>query len=61
MLKSLEMHWPVPIARTGDAAMISGYLGQSNKFDLAITALAMTHAQQVEQDYYALERSSRDG
>ncbi|MBF2074826.1 MAG: DUF2252 domain-containing protein [Synechococcales cyanobacterium C42_A2020_086] len=48
-------------ARTGDAAMISGYLGQSNKFDLAITAFAMTYAQQVEQDYHALVTAIQSG
>jgi len=31
-------------AKTGDAAMISGYLGNGSKFDEAIASFAMTHA-----------------
>lgn len=41
-------------ARTGDAAIISGYLGESTEFDDAIGGFAMAYADQTEQDYAAL-------
>jgi uncharacterized protein (DUF2252 family) len=41
-------------ARSGNAAMISGYLGKSDKFDKAIATFAATYADQNEQDFQAL-------
>ena len=41
-------------ARSGDAAQISGYLGRSNVFDLAIAAFAETYADQMESDHASL-------
>jgi uncharacterized protein (DUF2252 family) len=41
-------------ARTGRAAMISGYLGNSEDFDHAIADFAMAYADQNEQDYRRL-------
>ncbi|MFQ3617229.1 MAG: DUF2252 domain-containing protein [Cyanobacteriota bacterium] len=41
-------------ARTGNPAMISGYLGDSDAFDRAVTDFAVTYAHQVEQDYQKL-------
>jgi len=41
-------------ARSGDAVMISSYLGKSDTFDSAVTDFAVTYTQQVEQDYQAL-------
>jgi uncharacterized protein (DUF2252 family) len=41
-------------ARTGRAAMISGYLGSSEDFDHAIADFAMAYADQNEQDYRTL-------
>jgi len=38
-------------ARTGDAAMLAGYAGRSQKLDLAIQAFAVTYAQQVRADF----------
>jgi uncharacterized protein (DUF2252 family) len=40
-------------AKSGDAAMISGYLGNSNKFDEAIASFAMNYSDQNERDYRA--------
>ena len=41
-------------ARSGDPAMISGYLGQKDIFDQAIAAFAETYADQAERDHAAL-------
>lgn len=41
-------------ARSGDAAMISGYLGSSDTFDRALVTFAETYADQAERDHAAL-------
>jgi uncharacterized protein (DUF2252 family) len=41
-------------ARSGDPAMISGYLGRRNVFDQAIAAFAELYADQTERDHAAL-------
>jgi uncharacterized protein (DUF2252 family) len=41
-------------AKSGDAAMISGYLGKSGKLDDAMVRFAFAYAAQNERDYYAL-------
>jgi uncharacterized protein (DUF2252 family) len=38
-------------ARTGDAAVLAGYVGKSPKLDRAIAAFATEYAAQVKQDY----------
>ena len=38
------------IAKSGDAAMISGYLGKSDVFDQAIGDFALAYADQNQQD-----------
>ncbi len=48
-------------ARTGDAAMISGYLGSSDTFDQAVTDFAANYAHQVEQDHQALKEAVQSG
>lgn len=48
-------------ARTGDAAMISGYLGKSDDFDQAIGEFAMAYADQNEQDHAALVAAVKAG
>ena len=48
-------------ARSGDAAMISGYLGKSDAFDKAIAAFSIAYADQNEKDHAALKRAIRDG
>jgi uncharacterized protein (DUF2252 family) len=48
-------------ARSGDAAMISGYLGKSDAFDKAIAAFSIAYAEQNEKDHAVLKRAIRDG
>ncbi len=48
-------------ARTGDAAMIHGYLGSSNAFDQAVTGFAATYAHQVEQDHQRMVEAVQSG
>ena len=42
-------------ARSGDAAVISGYLGKSDAFDKAIAAFSVAYADQNEKDHAALK------
>jgi uncharacterized protein (DUF2252 family) len=48
-------------ARSGDAAVISGYLGKSDVFDKAITAFSVAYADQNEKDHAMLKRAIQDG
>ncbi len=48
-------------ARGGDAAMISGYLGSADTFDLAMARFARAYADQNERDYEALVEAVRQG
>ena len=48
-------------ARTGDAAMISGYMGSSRAFDEAICDFAVDYADQAERDYKAFVKAVRQG
>jgi uncharacterized protein (DUF2252 family) len=48
-------------ARSGDAAVISGYLGTGDHFEQAIATFATTYAQQNERDYAALAAAVRSG
>ena len=48
-------------AKSGDAAMISGYLGKSDRFDLAIGAFAEAYADQNERDHAALVAAVKAG
>jgi uncharacterized protein (DUF2252 family) len=48
-------------ARSGQPAVISGYLGKSDRCDRAVTAFAMDYADQNERDYEALQRAVREG
>ncbi len=41
-------------ARAGDAAAISGYIGDGTEFDKAIAAFAMAYADQTERDWHVL-------
>lgn len=47
--------------RTGDPAMITGYLGGGDAFDRAITRFAQAYADQTERDHVALVRAIRSG
>jgi uncharacterized protein (DUF2252 family) len=48
-------------ARSGDPAVISGYLGKSDAFDKALAAFSVAYADQTEKDHAALKRAVRDG
>ena len=46
-------------AKSGDAAMISGYLGKSEGMDDAVARFAVAYAGQTERDYEALVKAAR--
>jgi uncharacterized protein (DUF2252 family) len=48
-------------ARSGNAAMISGYMGKSEVFDKAIAAFSKAYADRNEKDHAALDRAIRRG
>jgi uncharacterized protein (DUF2252 family) len=48
-------------AKSGDAALISGYLGKSDTFDQAIGEFAMAYADQNEKDHAALVAAVKAG
>jgi len=48
-------------ARSGDSAVISGYLGNSEEFDLAIAEFARRYADQSERDFAVLEQAIAAG
>jgi uncharacterized protein (DUF2252 family) len=48
-------------ARSGDSAVISGYLGFSEGFDEAIANFSCAYADQVERDYEALTAAVKAG
>jgi uncharacterized protein (DUF2252 family) len=48
-------------AKGGDAAMISGYLGQSDAFDQALAKFASAYADQTERDHAALVKAVNVG
>ncbi len=48
-------------ARSGDAAVISGYLGESDSFDRAIGDFSAAYADQTERDHAALKKAARKG
>lgn len=45
----------------GDPAKISGYLGKSDTFDLAIASFAVAYADCTERDHQALVRAFKSG
>jgi uncharacterized protein (DUF2252 family) len=48
-------------ARSGDAAMLSGYMGNSDVFDVAIEKFAVKYADQTERDHASLANAVRSG
>jgi hypothetical protein len=48
-------------ARSGDPALISGYLGKGDVLDKALASFALAYADQTEKDHAALERAIRAG
>jgi uncharacterized protein (DUF2252 family) len=48
-------------ARTGDSAVLTGYMGRSTTFEDAIAEFSVTYADQNEQDHAALVKAIRAG
>jgi uncharacterized protein (DUF2252 family) len=48
-------------ARSGDAALLSGYMGKSDILDVAIAAFAKAYADQNEKDYSVLKNAINQG
>jgi hypothetical protein len=48
-------------ARSGSSATLSGYMGKSDTFDLAIAAFSLAYADQNAKDHAALQRAVRSG
>lgn len=48
-------------ARSGEPAIISGYLGKSDKFDEAIADFSSAYADQSERDFDVLKKAVHDG
>jgi uncharacterized protein (DUF2252 family) len=48
-------------ARSGDPAMIAGYMGKGDVFDKAVATFSKVYADQGEQDHAAFEKAIRHG
>jgi len=48
-------------ARTGDSAMISGYIGKGDAFDSALVSFAASYADQANRDQARLVKAIRAG
>jgi hypothetical protein len=48
-------------ARSGDAAMLSGYMGSSDVFDLAIADFSFAYADQNEKDHASILKAIKSG
>jgi NAD(P)H-dependent flavin oxidoreductase YrpB (nitropropane dioxygenase family) len=48
-------------AKTGEPAMIAGYLGSNDQFDKALTQYAEAYADQAERDFETFQRAIRSG
>jgi hypothetical protein len=48
-------------ARSGEPALISGYLGKADTFDQAVATFALPYADQVERDYESFKKAVADG
>jgi len=48
-------------AKSGDAAMIAGYAGNSDELDQAMVNFAFAYADQTEKDYQALAAAAKSG
>jgi uncharacterized protein (DUF2252 family) len=46
-------------AKSGDAAMIAGYLGKTDEIDEALTKFAFAYSEQNERDYDELKKAAR--
>ena len=48
-------------AKTGNAGMIAGYLGNSDRFDLAVMRFSQAYADQTECDFKTLQKAVKAG
>jgi uncharacterized protein (DUF2252 family) len=48
-------------ARSGDSAVISGYMGETDEFDLALADFAISYCNQVEKDHASLVAAIKSG
>jgi len=48
-------------AKSGDPAMIGGYLGKNDSFDEAVKNFAFAYADQTERDHAALAKAAKQG
>jgi hypothetical protein len=48
-------------ARSGDAAVLSGYMGRSDTFDQAIAAFSSAYADQNEKDHSSFKKAIKSG
>jgi uncharacterized protein (DUF2252 family) len=48
-------------AKSGDAAVLSGYIGKSSEFEDAIARFSAGYAEQTAQDYATMAAAARDG
>jgi len=48
-------------ARSGEPAMIRGYLGKSDIFDKAIATFSIAYADQTERDHALLKKATQAG
>ena len=48
-------------AKSGDAAMIAGYVGKSDEMDNAMVKFAFAYADQTEKDYQSLADAAKSG
>jgi len=48
-------------AKSGDAAMISGYCGDSDQLDMAFAKFAFLYADQTQKDYEAMQIAAKTG
>jgi uncharacterized protein (DUF2252 family) len=48
-------------ARSGDPAMLAGYMGKSDVFDQALATFGKTYADQTERDHGAFKNAIREG
>jgi uncharacterized protein (DUF2252 family) len=48
-------------AKAGDAAMIAGYLGSSDQFDIALAKYSQAYADQAERDFELFQAAIRSG
>ena len=47
-------------AKSGDAATIAGYIGQTDEIDEALTKFAFACAEQNDQDYAELKKAAKE-